>query len=241
VNRVSVTRQVVDILYEALRSGRYRSGDRFPSEVELAVSLGVGRSALREAIRELLTLDLLEIRPGRGTFVRPIRPELLAEGTDFHGALNQVIGLELLEVRFALEPEAAALAARRATRDDVHCLGRDVEALGLAIAQGGPRPPEDAGFHVDVVRATHNSALLRLSTAIMQFYEHDYAVPSPTDLEEHRAICEAIVKGMEKEARAAMQKHLRTVSSQNIWSVPGRRSRRSRAASAGGHSKGERA
>jgi GntR family transcriptional regulator, transcriptional repressor for pyruvate dehydrogenase complex len=216
VSRVSVTRQVVDILYEALHSGRYRPGDRLPSEHELAASLGVGRSALREAIRELLTLDLLEIRAGRGTFVRPMRPELLLDRSSFHGVLNQRIAVELLEVRFAIEPEAAVLAARRATQDDVQRLKRDVEQLRLGIARG-LRPPEDAGFHIDVVRATHNSSLLRLSTAIMDFYEHDDAAPTPEDLADHKAVCDAIEQGDEDEARERMRQHLVTVSSRSAW------------------------
>lgn len=216
VSRVSVTRQVVDILYEALHSGRYRPGDRLPSEHELAASLGVGRSALREAIRELLTLDLLEIRAGRGTFVRPMRPELLLDRSSFHGVLNQRIAVELLEVRFAIEPEAAVLAARRATQDDLQRLKRDVEQLQLGIERG-LRPPEDAGFHIDVVRATHNSSLLRLSTAIMDFYEHDDAVPTPEDLQDHKAICDAIEQGDEDEARERMRKHLVTVSGRSAW------------------------
>ena len=214
VNRVSVTRQVVDILYEALQSGRYRPGDRLPSEHALAASLGVGRSALREAIRELLTLDLLEIRAGRGTFVRPIRPELLLDRSSFHGVLNQRIALELLEVRFAIEPEAAVLAARRATKDDIQRLMRDVEELRVGIERG-LRPAEDAGFHIDVVRATHNSSLLRLSTAIMDFYEHDDNAPTTTDLADHQGICDAIAHGDEDDARVRMQQHLLTVSSQS--------------------------
>lgn len=214
VSRVSVTRQVVDILYEALHSGRYRPGDRLPSEHELAASLGVGRSALREAIRELLTLDLLEIRAGRGTFVRPMRPELLLDRSSFHGVLNQRIAVELLEVRFAIEPEAAVLAARRATQDDVQRLKRDVEQLRLGIERG-LRPAEDAGFHIDVVRATHNSSLLRLSTAIMDFYEHDDNAPTPADLHDHQSICEAIEHGDEDAARERMREHLVTVSSKS--------------------------
>ena len=85
------------------------------------------------------------------------------------------------------------LAARRATQDDVQRLKRDVEQLRLGIERG-LRPAEDAGFHIDVVRATHNSSLLRLSTAIMDFYEHDDNAPTPADLHDHQSICQAIVR-----------------------------------------------
>lgn len=209
VSRVSVTRQVVDVLYEDLRSGVYQPGGRLPSEQELAVSLGVGRSAVREAVRELLALNVLEIRPGRGTFVLPMRADLLLRPDTFHQALERNVALELLEVRMIVEPAAAALAAKRATEADIKRLARDVERLREALGSGEARkPPEDLGFHLDLVRAAHNSALHRISTAIIAFYEHDEANPTARDYNEHRAVLSAIEKGNAVAARRAMERHL---------------------------------
>jgi GntR family transcriptional repressor for pyruvate dehydrogenase complex len=207
VPRVSVTRQVVEALYESLRTGRYRPGERLPSEPRLAVMLGVGRSAVREAVRELQTLDVLEVRHGRGTFVRGLRPELMGRPEGFSAALERTIALELLEVRMMFEPEAAALAARRATTHDVDRLRHDVAALETAVALG-VQPPEDLGFHLDLVRAAHNGSLLRISSAINAFYEHDPAMPTERDVREHRAVAEAVAAGDQQGARGAMRAHL---------------------------------
>ena len=207
VSRVSVTRQVVDALYEALRSGRYQPGDRLPSEPQLAASLGVGRSAVREAIRELLTLDAVEVRHGKGTFVRAMQPDLMLPPESFHQALERKVALELLEVRLIVEPEAAALAAARASTQDVERLRRDVEGL-RSLGSLDTRPPEDLGFHLDLVRAAHNGALLRISTAIIAFYDHDQALPTERDYNEHRAVLQAIERRDGDGARRAMRAHL---------------------------------
>lgn len=209
MSRVSVTRQVVDVLYEDLRSGRYQPGDRLPSEQEIAVALGVGRSAVREAVRELLALNVLEIRPGRGTFVLQMRPDLMLRPDSFHEALERNVALELLEVRMIVEPAAAELAAARATPTDIKRLTRNVLRLRQALDAGEVgRPPEDLGFHLDLVRAAHNSALHRISTAIISFYEHDEANPTLRDYNEHQAVLKAIEKGDRRGARRAMEAHL---------------------------------
>jgi GntR family transcriptional repressor for pyruvate dehydrogenase complex len=180
-----------------------------PSEQQLAQSLGVGRSAVREAVRELMALNALEIRPGKGTFVLTMRADLLLRPDSFHQALERNVSLELLEVRMIVEPAAAALAAARATESDIKRLTRDVERLREALDSGQTtRPPEDLGFHLDLVRAAHNSALHRISTAIIAFYEHDEANPTVRDYNEHRSVLQAIKARDASAARRAIEAHL---------------------------------
>lgn len=205
--RTRVTRQVVDALLNLLRSGHYRVGDRLPSEWELVEQLSVGRSAVREAMRELATLDLVEIRPGRGTFVRTLRADLLLRPEAVGEEVDRAVILELLEVRRMVEPEAAALAADRATAHDLDRLELDLDSLITAV-HAGYRPPEDLGFHMDVVRAAHNGALLRVAGAIVSFYERDQALPTELDVQEHRAILDAIRARDPKRASAEMRQHL---------------------------------
>jgi GntR family transcriptional regulator, transcriptional repressor for pyruvate dehydrogenase complex len=205
--RTTVTRQVVDALYQMLRSGRYREGDRLPSEWQLVGELGVGRSAIREAIRELVTLDLIELRPGRGTYVRSLRPDLLLRQESFGDLVDTAVKRDLLEVRRIIEPEAAALMSQRATQAEIDRLQEDIERLGEAI-NVGYRPPEDLGFHLDIVRATHNASLARLAGAIVSFYERDSVLPNEQDLLDHGAIYEAIRERDADEARRLMRQHL---------------------------------
>jgi GntR family transcriptional repressor for pyruvate dehydrogenase complex len=206
---VSVTRQVLDALYGLLRSGQYRPGDRLPSEWQLVNSLGAGRSAVREAIRELVTLDLVEIRPGVGTFVKQIRPDLLLRGDSFGDTVDAAVRRELLEVRVIVEPAAAVLAAGRASDFDLSRLRHDVDRLREAV-RAGFRPPEDLGFHLDVVRATHNPSLARVAGAIVSFYDRDTVLPTDADVADHLAIYEAIAQREPAAAREAMLAHLTT-------------------------------
>src|SRR5688500_2258012 len=128
----NTSQQVVDALCGKLRSGAYRVGDRLPSEPELGAELGVSRSTVREAVRELTALGIVEIQHGRGTFVRSLRPDLLLRGDSLTEPPNDRIREELLEVRGIVEPEAAALAAERATAEEIERLHYDVERLADA-------------------------------------------------------------------------------------------------------------
>lgn len=92
----TVHRQVVNALFGMLRSGSHRVGDRLPGELTLVEVLGVGRSAVREAIRELVALDVLETRRGKGTFVRSQRPDLLISA-DYLAEIGDIIRFETFD------------------------------------------------------------------------------------------------------------------------------------------------
>lgn len=199
--------QAADMICAMLRTGAYRVGDRLPSEPELGEELRVSRSTVREAVRELTSLGVLEIQHGRGTFVRSLRPDLLLRGDSLLDHANDRIREELLEVRGIVEPEAAALAAERASEEDVGRLRYDVERLTEAVGRG-VSAPEDLGFHLDLVRATHNAALWRVSGAIISFYQWDGQLPTERDVEDHYAIYEAVRDRNPQRARRAMADHL---------------------------------
>jgi len=212
LSRSTVTRQAAAAIAGMLRDGRYRVGDRLPSEREIAAELDVGISAVREAVRGLIALDLVEIRPGRGTYVRSLREDLLRRSDGFGAAPDEAARGELLEVRRIIEPAAAALAARRANEDDASRLRHDVDRLAEVIGHGF-RPPEDLGFHLDVVRATHNGSLSRMAGAIISFYDRDGTLPTQRDADDHRDIMEAIRDHQPDRARRAMLEHLLDVAS----------------------------
>src|SRR5260370_39034257 len=107
----SVTDEAIDKIHARIISGRWGPGDRLPKEKELAAQLGLSRNSLREAVRALSQLRVLEVRQGDGTYVTSLKPELLLESTSFVSHL--LVGesaLELFEVRRLLDGSAAALA-----------------------------------------------------------------------------------------------------------------------------------
>src|SRR5262245_10862889 len=116
--KVSLAQHVLDQLLEQIRTGAVRPGDRIPSEHELMKIMNVGRSSVREALRGLIALGLLETSPGRGATIvgGPSDPlGALASTRRSIESLQQTALLDLLEVRECLEAQAARLAAQRAT------------------------------------------------------------------------------------------------------------------------------
>src|SRR3989337_1565771 len=113
-----------------IRSGELRPGDRLPPEKELSESLGLSRSSLREAVKALEVIRVLDVRRGDGTYVTSLEPHLLLEAmsfvVDLHGD-NSVI--ELLAVRRILEPAASALAAVNAGPADLAVMREILEGV----------------------------------------------------------------------------------------------------------------
>jgi len=201
----TVTQHVVSTMLDMLRSGQYRTGDRLPSERELTERFEVGRSAVREATRDLVALGLLEIRRGRGTYVRSLRSDLLLGRQSFGD--HDDVKKELIEVRLIVEPAAAALAAERRRTEDLTRLEQDVVRLAEAVKVGF-RPPEDLGFHLDIVHATHNRSLVRVTGAIVSFYDVAEQLPTDKDVAQHRAVFQAIRDQDPDRARTLMHAHV---------------------------------
>ena len=160
--------QAAAALYDQLvAEKRLQPGDKLPNEVELSQDLGVSRATLREAIRSLCTQGVLEVRRGKGTFVSPQVEEIEDFGFD---RLNGVKGRlrDLFELRAIFEPSAARLACLRATEEemaDILARGEDVDRC---IRLGQDRTEADREFHAAIVRATHNSFMMRLLPMINQ-------------------------------------------------------------------------
>ncbi|GAB3498480.1 FadR/GntR family transcriptional regulator [Nocardiopsis coralliicola] len=190
--RTGLVDQVIGQLRAQIDSGEWGVGDRIPTESELSEQLEVGRNTVREAVRALAHAGLLEIRQGAGTFVRA--------SSELGGALRRRLERsrtrENLEVRRALEIEAARLAAVRRTDADLAALDRTLTLRGEAWRDGDvPAFVEaDFTFHLAVVQATHNPLLIELYDDISTVVYGSIAEsvhPTPEQLD-HDRLCEAI-------------------------------------------------
>jgi GntR family transcriptional repressor for pyruvate dehydrogenase complex len=158
-----IVRQVKQLIAE----GRLKSGDRLPPERELAEKFVVSRTSVREALRALESLGLIEIRAGEGTFVRQVSLDALVGPLALMmTSQREAIG-ELFEARRVLEPAIAALAASRATPEEVQEMERILESQAREVAAGRTGLAEDAAFHTAVGAAAHNHAITRIVHAIM--------------------------------------------------------------------------
>jgi GntR family transcriptional repressor for pyruvate dehydrogenase complex len=205
-----IVRQVKQLIAE----GRFKSGDRLPPERELAEKFVVSRTSVREALRALESLGLIDIRPGEGTFVREVSIDALVGPLALvMTSQREAIG-ELFEARRVLEPVIAALAASRATPDEVQEMERILEDQAREIAAGRTGLAQDAAFHTAIGTAAHNRAITRLVHAIIdlltQSREESLNTPGrPTrSHQDHRRIVEAIARRDSVAARQAMLDHL---------------------------------
>jgi len=154
---------VIMQIREAIMAGRFRKGDRLPTEREMARLFGVSRVTVRDALRALEAAGLIEIRVGGqgGPYVREPDPALLAESLRTHFHLQGTTFAELAEARLALETTAARLAAERATEENLAEMRAAIEEPG---SDGTATRSVD--FHKALVRAAHNSALMTMFLAV---------------------------------------------------------------------------
>ncbi len=209
------TEEAIDKIRERIVSGAWGPGDRLPRESELAAELGLSRNSLREAVRALSQLRVLEVRQGDGTYVSSLEPDLLLESTGFisHLLLGET-EIELYEVRRILEAAAAALAAARIDQQERWELGEILERMQRA-KNVEELVEADVAFHAVIAKAAGNavlaSLLASLSTRTMRVrLWHGRAAEDALDetREEHRRIYEAIAAGDAELARAAATAHI---------------------------------
>ncbi|CAM5343432.1 FadR/GntR family transcriptional regulator [Streptomyces xanthochromogenes] len=159
---MAVTDEAIEKIKEMIVSGALRPGDRLPKESELAARLGLSRNSLREAVRALSLIRILDVRQGDGTYVTSLDPQLLLEAmsfvVDFH---RDDTVLEFLAVRRILEPAATAMAVSRLTEAELDALAAQLDALGEA-----PSVEElvsaDLAFHRAIVAGSGNTVLCSL-------------------------------------------------------------------------------
>jgi GntR family transcriptional repressor for pyruvate dehydrogenase complex len=199
---VAVTDEAILRIKEMIVSGELRPGDRLPPEKELSETLGLSRNSLREAVKALELARVLDVRRGDGTYVTSLTPSLLLDAMSFLVDVHQDASvLELLEVRRILEPAAAALAATRATPEDIdrlrELLGRVDETTPVEdlVAQ-------DIVFHRTISALSGNAYLTQLldtlssstlRARIWRGLTQEGAVART--LTEHRAIVDALAEG----------------------------------------------
>lgn len=192
----SLVDQAIDGMRTLLASGEWSVGDRIPPEPVLAASLGVSRNTVREAVKALAHVGVLEVRRGDGTYV--------SAATEVQALMRRqaerVDLAHLLEVRHAIEVRAASLAAGRRTDADLAVLD-DLTAqrrAALEAGDGAAFVTADVAFHVAVVAAAHNPLLSELYDGLAETLRASIADPADGHdpmTAEHDAVLEAIRRG----------------------------------------------
>jgi DNA-binding FadR family transcriptional regulator len=208
----NLTFGMLEALGRAIVTGVYQDR-RFPTEAELAIQHAVSRSVTREAVKMLTAKGLLTARPRKGTTVQPSSSWNLFDTDVLRWLLERKFSLELLrqfsELRIAIEPEAAALAAREANESAVAEIRAGYERMGSAEAAGEDPLEADIAFHIAVLNASANPFYMQfrdvVATALRTSIRFTNRFKGRTaSLPAHHSVLAAIEAGDAEAARGAM-------------------------------------
>jgi GntR family transcriptional regulator, transcriptional repressor for pyruvate dehydrogenase complex len=166
IRKIRVHEEIADRIRELILDGTYAADQPLPSERVLSARLGVSRGSVRDALRTLEVLGLLEPRHGQGTFPRELSVDRLVTPLTSVLVYRRDLQDELMDVRRMFEPAVARTAATRVTDEDVAELERVVGAQRRKIAAGKSAIGEDTAFHAAMARATHNRVAVRLMATL---------------------------------------------------------------------------
>jgi DNA-binding FadR family transcriptional regulator len=214
LGRQTLSQAVSAAVLERIRSGEFAPGNRLPTEKMLMEEYGVGRNSVREAVQALVTLGLVEVRPGRGATVIGIESENVLDAETLAALLKEDAVDDLCAFRRLLETETAACAARNASDDEIAEIQRRLAAYEHAHARGSAVSPADNAFHAAIARASHNSVYATMLDAVSALIANarrlservPWAVPRA--IEEHARVVDAIKARDADAAARAMRTHV---------------------------------
>jgi GntR family transcriptional repressor for pyruvate dehydrogenase complex len=227
VSRITLGEQVAAQLSDQITQGRWKPGEKLPSESELCFAMNIGRSTLREALKALAFVGMVQMRPGEGTYVIE-GSGLLIDRIMARGLLKT--DKELLDVgetRMLIEGEAAALAAERADPADLGRLDDLLEEMQASLAgKGRDFVDLDLEFHLAIAQCAKNQMLYELLTPIRgvlkEWISKSQELPGIKEnaFQQHVKILAAVRRREPEKARHAMRTHLQTC--EKVFSLLGR-------------------
>ena len=165
---------------QILEEKRYQYGEKLPNENELSETLGISRTTLREAIRILISEGLLVVKRGRGTFVADQFDQYTDSSMDVQELFKMKVTLrDLYETRLIFEPQAAALACKRAPDKEIEqilALGEECQRQVKLNPQGKDRIASESAFHGAIIKAAHNDFLSQFMPTLTQTIEQTFAL-----------------------------------------------------------------
>ncbi len=202
---------------ERLILKKLRPGDKLPSERELAESLSVSRSSIRDAIRSLELMGMVEPRQGAGTIVRDVSSSSVLNPLANALKRKEELMAELLDFRLMLEPPLASRAATHASPEEISEMEDILDRQTAKVRKGESTIAEDSEFHYSVALASGNSVVLKVLDILMDLLRETRERSLQIDgrpeksLAGHRRILAAIKRHDAEAAKAAMRRHIEDV------------------------------
>jgi DNA-binding FadR family transcriptional regulator len=221
LTRTTLSQSVTDALLARIQDGNLRPGHKLPTVVELMEDFGVGRNTVREAMQALVVMGLVEVRPRVGATVRAASGTNAANALALSSLLDEAGVRDLYEFREAVEVKAAALAAERATGDELRDIENSVHRYIYAVDNDQHTYEDDLALHQAIAAASHNVFFIKVLRDVAHLLaaarRETERVPGAAKraAAEHLAIVEAIKEHDSEKAAQMMAVHL----SSAMWAV----------------------
>ncbi|MDQ0163813.1 FadR/GntR family transcriptional regulator [Bacillus alveayuensis] len=218
ITRRKISEQVLDQLIAMIKDGKFPVNEPLPSENQLAEMFGVSRAPVREALSVLSASGIIESRQGGRSYVKEMNLSDMYEPLTFEViSIKQI--LELLEMRVIIEANAAGLAAKRRTNEELKHIEKTLSLLSRTVEDNHIVGDQaDVQFHKEIMKASHNSFLIQVMENIDDLYRKSIAYSLKKNVgiiekrqqvyHEHKKIYEAIRDQNADEASNAMKEHL---------------------------------
>lgn len=228
IKNTSISKKVIEQIQDMISKGTLQKGDRLPSERQMSETLEISRSSVREAIKELEIMGLIESRPGDGNFVKDNFEDILYEPFSTMFLIKESSPKEILELREIIEKGNVALAASRITDDELSELN-EILTISESSIDENQLVELDVKFHYKIAQGSQNFLLQSILNAISSLIESSIQdtrknilieeVHKTNIILQHRAIFKALESRNSGEAEAAMKTHLEYVNCQMEKSI----------------------
>ncbi|HEX2926884.1 MAG TPA: FadR/GntR family transcriptional regulator [Ruminiclostridium sp.] len=213
VTRQSISEQVFEQLKEQIFNNEWRSGEKIPSENDLAVSLGVSRVTVRHALQKLTALGLIETRFGEGSFIREAAPGISMNPLIPIAYLNENSLQEILEYRRVLEGNVAELATKKASAEDIAKLEEAYRSMEQVKDDLELFSKADLNFHLLLAQMTKNSLIIQTFHIFNDVLNHAFAQivtkrGNSAGIYYHKLLLEAVKGGKAIEVKRIMDEHM---------------------------------
>ena len=217
IKRVKLHEKVMYRIKELIAEGKFKEGSKLPSAESLASTFGVSRTVIREALRLLESMGIVDIIPGKGTFVKSNLDNNCLDSISVVLQSSQGLILDLLEFREIIEPGIAAIAAVRRTAGDLKSLENHLNDMKREIEEKKLGINPSLKFHLTLAKATENPIVIRimllLGIMLRESREVSLSMPERREraLQEHSKILNAIKAKDPKGAEESMKEHLKNL------------------------------
>jgi GntR family transcriptional repressor for pyruvate dehydrogenase complex len=198
-------------------NGEYQEGDRLPAIMEMARRFGVGHPSVREALKKLETMGVVEIRHGSGVYVSRSHEVLVLASPDFTGTVTKKLLLDLIQARMPLEVHSVTQAAQHASADDLEEMRKLLDTAGQNLDNDSVLNSVNMAFHRQIAVASGNTVVAQLLDVLHELFTEEQRLilgifgSRQRDHQEHLSILEALEKRDEQLCSQRMRKHLEGV------------------------------